>query len=216
MDRAVFEGSDSDPAVIATQAAGSAIAKRRAAAEEAARAWAQQRQQQQPQQQRNWELYCKRHKLDRNFDDFRADQLLRWLTNAALGDRCRHCVDEPRAASCPSCSSALDPDPVTSNTLATRAGSRLYGQKHSEAVRVFQRRCASPSCQYAQAYDGKQAGVVNYSNVSLFCEELPRDFYHNFFVQKSQTLTSYWKRVCQGYENVHSGEDQFVSRKLFS
>lgn len=90
--------------------------------------------------------------------------------------------------------------------------SLLYGPAHSEVVRVYEQRCGQ--CQYARPFDGLSCGVVAYTAKTLFCEELLRGFYHDFFTQKSKTMASHWAHYCQAYEHARSGP--FVSRTLFT
>lgn len=101
---------------------------------------------------------------------------------------------------------------MAANHLATGKVSRLYGPARAEVVRVYERRCTS--CSYALPYDGLHAGVVSYTGATLFCEELLRGFYNDFFTQKGKTMTSHWAHYCTVYE--HAGSGAFVTRKLFS
>lgn len=105
---------------------------------------------------------------------------------------------------------------VGNNTLATHMPSRLLGLRHSEAVRVYERRCLNPACGYAAGYDGASSGVANWSNETLYCEELLRDYWNTFFTQKQKTVHAYWTHIGQTYEFVGSGQRAFVSRKSFT
>ena len=105
---------------------------------------------------------------------------------------------------------------MTHDTRAC-ATSRLLGEWHSESVTVYRRQCSA--CGSALEYDGASAGVVNYSNQTLICEEIPRLYWHTFFTQKTKTIHSYWLEMKQRYEDVGEALDEhteFVCRSLFT
>ena len=171
-----------------------------------------------------------------------AAQQEQWLMEAARGDHCRHCVD-PLPPACPSCGACeMDADPgesgggacgvceqrcsrrfvvlpvplpgaVTNNTRLA-ASARLVGMHHSEKVAVFRRACLA--CGHSVSYDGLEAGVCNYSNQTLFCEEVPRAYWNAFFDQKLLTLHSFYKQVRRNYEFVERHETPFPTRSLFT
>ena len=163
-----------------------------------------------------------------------------WLALAACGSHCRHCVDEADDSQCPDCSGAMDADPgegatcpdcpacltcltclttarppaVTSGSLATTHPSRLLGERYSEPVLVYKRSCTG--CKYARSYDGKAAGVLNYSNRTLFCEEVMRDYWNSFFVQKGLTIFSYHAELQAKYAQAGGFEEDCAKRTMFT
>jgi hypothetical protein len=164
-----------------------------------------------------------------------------WAARGALGERCRHAVDEPAEAACPLCQSAMDPDPgacmsacmcafaferqrapaclrlrAVGNDARSCASSRLVGPRSSEAVAVYHRACTARDCGYSEPFDGLACGVANWSNQTLFCEELLRDYWNGFFQQMSMTINSYWVRTRQAFEFSGQSERDFVSRSLFT
>lgn len=58
------------------------------------------------------------------FDDLCADLLQLWLTEAALDDHCRHCVDPPPDAACPDCGAELARDPGAWCCVGLRGAAR--------------------------------------------------------------------------------------------
>lgn len=100
------------------------------------------------------------------------------------------------------------------DTRTTGHRSVLYGLRHSELVRVYARQCSD--CHKQVGYDGHGAGVVNWSDESLFCEEVFREFWHSFFLQRQRTVHACWKAIRQAYERSVVGATAFVSRKLFT
>lgn len=159
------------------------------------------------------------------------------LLDAALAaiPTCCHAVD-PQSA-CPECTEPLDADPgacaraaahvhvavadsrfcvlcgaVGHDTRACR-DSRLYGPRHCERVTVYYRACTSPTCGYRAAFDGRESGVFNCTNQTLYCEEVPRDFFLSCFDMRHHTMSAYWRDRHRKYEFTSS--QPFVRREQF-
>lgn len=103
------------------------------------------------------------------------------------------------------------PGAVRSDSLATRRACRLFGPRHSEVVRVYERRCLQ--CAHALGYDGLSSGVLNWSDETLLCEELPRNYYNSFHLQRNKAADAYYSEISSAYRLAGSGK--FLSKALF-
>ena len=115
---------------------------------------------------------------------------------------CCHCI--PRETTCP-CGGSLEP------RIAWNKG-HLYGSHRRMEVTVYKRECKA--CGFVVHYDGLDDGVYNYSDVTLFAEEVVRDFWNQFFDQKAWSIHGYFKFVRRNHE--FSGNMDFCSRSTFT
>ena len=59
------------------------------------------------------------------------------------------------------------------------------------------------ACGAKVEYDGFSAGVANFTNQTLMCEEVLRHYWDNFFRNRNETFHAYWDRINTNYK--HSG-----------
>ena len=79
---------------------------------------------------------------------------------------------------------------------------------------VFQRRCQA--CGTQAHYEGKDAGVFNFSNHTLLTEEVPRDYWNDFWNHKQLGMYTYWQSLQRKYDFALGGTNKFLCKQTFS